>query len=135
MEMEASMGILDGFPFVSKEERVRREQEFDNRVLPFGIEQQRDAVKRLLSALIPDGIDKPETLLFAFLVAKDAYTKNYKGDPGTDAARKQLDRILRRSEREKALILAAVKLDTEITSLDDYPTAEEVLAAAEISTP
>lgn len=132
-ETEAKMGILSGFPFTTKEERVRQEQEFNHRVFPLGIEQQRDAAQNLLSALIPDGKNKPEMHLFAFIVAKEAYIKNGKGEPGTAAARKALGRVLRKSEREKALILAAVKLDAESTSLAAYPTAEEVLATAELT--
>ncbi|MDR1953494.1 MAG: hypothetical protein LBQ21_03325 [Clostridiales Family XIII bacterium] len=125
------MGILNGFPFITKEERVRREQEFNNRVFPLGVEQQRDAAALLLSELIPEGRTKPDMLLFTFIVAKDAYMKNGKGEPGETAARRALGRVMRKNEREKALILSAIKLEAEITSMDDYPTAEEVLAAAE----
>ncbi|MDR1028164.1 MAG: hypothetical protein LBL63_01955 [Clostridiales Family XIII bacterium] len=125
------MGIFEGFPFVNKEERERRAREFNERVFPFGVETQREAVKGLLTELIPASPHKPDILLFAFIVAKDAYTAKGKGTQGIDAAHRALDRALRKGEREKALILAAVQADAEITTLDAYPTAEQVRAKAE----
>jgi hypothetical protein len=124
------MGFLDGFPFVNRDERRRREKEFDSLVFPLGVDDQRKAAVKLLSDLIPpDGPNKPNILLFAFIVAKEAYVINEKGESGLAAARRELDRALRKDKREKDLILAAVVLDAEATSLDDYPTAEQVISS------
>ena len=47
------MGLFDGFPFVSKEERERRRKDFEKRVAPFGVEEQREKLKALLAELFP----------------------------------------------------------------------------------
>ena len=121
------MGLLDGL-FVSKEERARRAREFDQRVFPFGLEAQRQAARDLLSTQLGKGRSKDNELLFAFIVAKDKYLLENKGDAGYQAAVRQLKKLGWISKDQKNFILAFLLLETRIQSLDEYPTEEDVHA-------
>ena len=119
------MALFDGFPFTSKEERERRKRDFDKRVVPFGVEEQRDKVRETLKELLPktDLLDAT----FAFFNAKDAYTLKETKEEGLAAARLKLSKVRWIDGRTMAILLRYVELETEITSLDEYPTAEEIL--------
>ena len=119
------MGWFEGFPFVSKEERERRSKEFASRLVPFGIDEQREYTAKTLKELFPDHDTKD--CLFTFFDAKDFYTKKDKGAPGLAAARVRLQRQKWIDERKTKIFLAFIELESEIESLDDYPTAEQVM--------
>ena len=119
------MGWFEGFPFVSKEERERRRREFEKRVAPFGVEQQREKLKVALKELFPE-LNTTDAL-FAYFDAKDAYT--YKEDKveGIAAARQKLRKSRYISGRNETIMLRLIELEEGIESLDDFPTKEEVL--------
>jgi hypothetical protein len=122
------MGWLDGFPFVTKEERDRRAREFENRLLPYGLEEQRNCAKQTLKALFPD-LDSVDSM-FAFFDAKDAYTKNEKGATGRAAAEAKLKRLKWVDARMTKILLSYIELESEIHSLEQYPTPEEIIDRA-----
>ena len=124
------MSILDTL-FVSKEERQRRAKEFDRRVFPFGLEEQREIVSKLLSTQLGKGRGKENELLFAYLIAKDKYLLNDKGETGINRALAQLKNLGWLSKGQKKFILALVLLDTEIQSIEDYPSEDDVFAYIE----
>ena len=119
------MGWLDGFPFVSKEERERRRKDFEKRVVPFGLEEQREKLKETLTDLFPkaDIIDAT----FVFYDAKDAYTHAEDKIEGRIKAKRKMQKVRWIDGRKEAMMLRFVELESEIKSLDEYPTAEDVL--------
>ena len=119
------MGWFDGFPFVSKEERERRRKDFEKRVVPFGLEKQRDKLRETLTDLFPKADITDAT--FAFYDAKDAYTSKEEKQDGLIAAKQKLQKVRWIDGRTEAIMLRFVELENEITSLDEYPTAADVL--------
>ena len=124
------MSILDTL-FVSKEERQRRAKEFDGRVFPFGMEEQRETVRKLLSTQLGKGRGKENELLFAYLIAKDKYLLNDKGEKGLKNACAQLKNLGWLSKGQKKFILALVLMDTEIQSIEEYPSEDDIYAYIE----
>ena len=120
------MGWFDGFPFTSKEERDRRRKEFEKRVVPFGIEEQREKLKATLKELFPR-VDIMDAM-FAFYDAKDTYTKKDTKEEGYAAARQRLRRVKWIDGRTETIMLHFLEMEIGLTSLDDYPTAKDVLA-------
>jgi len=120
------MGFFDGFPFVSKEERERRKRDFEKRLAPFGIEEQREKQKAMLKELFPD-VDQTD-LLFCFYDAKDAYTYKETKEEGERAARIKLRKPRWMDGRKETILLHLIELEVALTSLDDYPTKKEVMA-------
>ena len=119
------MGWFDGFPFTSKEERERRRKDFEKRVVPFGIEAQREKLGDTLKELFPDA--DPKDVMFSFFDAKDAYTYKETEEEGRAAARIKLRKNRWVNGRNEAIMLRFVELESGIKSLDDYPTAEDVM--------
>ena len=119
------MGWFDGFPFVSKEERERRRKEFEKRVVPFGVEEQREKLKILLKELFPK-VDATDAV-FAFFDAKDTYTKKETKEEGYAAAQQKLRKTRWIDGRAETIMLRLIELESEITSLEEFPTAADVL--------
>ena len=120
------MGWFDGFPFVSKEERERRKRDFEKRISPFGLDEQREKLKVTLAELFPD-INELDSL-FAYYDAKDSYTIKENKEEGAVAARMKLRKQRWIDGRKETIILRLIEMETELTSLDDFPTAEDVMA-------
>lgn len=122
------MAWFEGFPFVSKEERERRDREFKKRLVPCGLEESREHLQAVLKELFPD-LDTKDGM-FAFYDAKDSYTKNDKGELGRIAAMKRLKRLKWIDDRKMYIFMALIELESEIDSLEDYPTKAQVLDRA-----
>ena len=120
------MGWFEGFPFVSKEERDRRRRDFEKRVAPFGVEAQREKLRATLKELFPD-MDTTDAI-FAFFDAKDSYTYKETKEEGYAAARAKLRKQRWIDGRKETIMLRLLELESEITSLDEYPTAEQVMS-------
>ena len=118
------MGWFDGFPFVSREERERRRKEFEKRVTPFGVEEQREKLAATLKELFP-GIDKMDAM-FAFYDAKDAFTYKETKEEGYAAAKLKLRKLKWINGRNETIMLRFIELENGIESLDEYPTREDV---------
>lgn len=121
------MGLFDGFPFKTKEQRDREQRDFEKRVFPFGLEQ-REAARTVLATLIPEYKYDNERL-FAFICAKDRYILDEMTDEAIDKARAQLSKMKWMQPEQIELVLALVKLDSNIDSMSEYPTPEAVYAA------
>jgi len=120
------MGWFDGFPFVSKEERDRRRRDFEKRLAPFGVEEQREKLKAILLELFPEA-DQTD-MLFAYYDSKDAYTYKETKEEGVVAARMKLRKSRQIDGRKEVIMLRLIEIENELTSLDDYPAAKDVLA-------
>jgi hypothetical protein len=127
------MGLLDGWPFRSKEETEKRNREFDERVIPLGPEQKERALAVLEELKPPKSRNDNKELLFGYLVGKDKYMLKGKGHDGMTAMSAELDRLKVLSDDEKRVIKALVKYDSEIINIDYYPTAEKIRAAIEMN--
>ena len=119
------MGWFDGFPFVSKEERDRRRRDFEKRIAPFGVEVQREKLKEILKELFPDR-DVTDSL-FVYFDAKDAYTNKETPEESYAAAKLKLRRQRWVDGRKETIILRLIELELEITSIEEFPTAKQVL--------
>ena len=119
------MGWFDGFPFVSKEERERRRRDFEKRIAPHGVEAQREKIKSILGELFPK-VDSMDAV-FTYFDAKDSYTKKETKEEGEVAARIRLRRQRWVDGRAEAIVVRLIELENELESLDDYPTAADVL--------
>ncbi|MDR1293099.1 MAG: hypothetical protein LBJ91_06885 [Clostridiales Family XIII bacterium] len=127
------MGLLDGWPFRSKEDIERRNREFDERVIPLGPEQK-DMALAVLDELKPPGSrNDSKELLFGYLVGKDKYVMKGKGDDGMAAMAVELNKLKFLSEGEKRIIKALVKYDSDIINIDYYPSAQKIRAAIEMN--
>lgn len=124
------MGLFDGFPFKSQEQIKRERKDFEKRVFPLG-EPERLAVEEVLKTLLEGKLQASEKL-FAFISAKDQYTQADPDIPGEDVktARRALNKQHWLSDEAKDMILAFIKLESKITSLDDMPSVEMVRATA-----
>ncbi|MDR1796586.1 MAG: hypothetical protein LBR44_03945 [Clostridiales Family XIII bacterium] len=126
------MGWLDGWPFTSKEDRERKQKEYSNRVFPFGEGPQRERAAELLGQLFGEARNyDQQTFLFSFIAAKSEYILREKGDAGRARIIPMLKKYMTREKPETvALMVAFIELETEIDSLDGYPTAADVQSRA-----
>jgi hypothetical protein len=122
------MSIFNNWPFVSKAEQQRNAEDFDAMVFPFGVEAQREKMKDTLSTLIKNPKVQTNLLLFACMRAKETYIKEGQGSRALEEAKKVIGKIMLKliTEDEKMLILALARLDSEIDSLAEYPTPDDV---------
>ncbi|MDL2324353.1 hypothetical protein LJC61_04285 [Ruminococcaceae bacterium OttesenSCG-928-A16] len=123
------MGWFDGFPFKSKEQREKERIKFQTKVLPFGEPQKKAALlvlKQLAGTKLQD-----EELLFAFFSAKDKYISGLEDDEALEAAAAAIKKHPRLTPADKQNVVALVHLEYGIESLDNYPTPQQVLQAAE----
>jgi len=119
------MGWFDGFPFVSKKERERRTRDFQKRVTPFGVEEQREKLRATLEGLFP-GQDQTD-VMFTYYNAKDAFTYEDTPEEGDVAARRKLRRARWIDGQKEAIMMKLLEMEMALESLDDYPTAKDVL--------
>jgi hypothetical protein len=125
------MGIFDGWPFHSKEEIERKNREFNERVIPLG-PTQKDRALAVLKELKPrKSRNDGKELLFCYLVSKDKYLLNGKGEDGMAAMSSELNRLKFLSEEEKRLIKTLVTYDSEVIDIHYYPSAEKIRKAME----
>ena len=120
------MGWFDGFPFQSKADMEKEKRDFEKRVFPFGLEQ-RDHARTVLQELIPH-VKSDTELLFAFINSKDIYMKDEQSEEGLLRARQQMKKLRYFTEEDKDRILTLVQLDAAAPSLENYPTAQDVLS-------
>jgi hypothetical protein len=126
--------MFEGWPFVSREERERRQKEYADRVFPFGVDAQRERTAAVLRELF--GGEKKydaQDALFCFISAKAAYAQAGEGGDGYAKAGAQLRKLRFKQPDKIALMLAFIELESNIASLDDYPTADDVRRRAALS--
>jgi hypothetical protein len=127
------MGLLDGWPFRSREDIERQNREFDERVIPLG-PVQKELATAVLEELKPSGSrNDNKELLFAYLVGKDKYVMKGKGDDGMAAMTVELNKLRFLSTEEKRVIKALVKYDSDVINIEYYPSAEKIRAAIEMN--
>ncbi|MEG1305123.1 MAG: hypothetical protein RR058_06435 [Oscillospiraceae bacterium] len=114
------------FSFKSKEVREKESKEYENKIFPFGLEQRELAA----NALMPLMHKKTNrvTTLFGFVSAKQIYLDT---DGNEEKQRARLIGCRYYKADEIKYILALVKLDCAIESLDNYPNSDTVRATAD----
>lgn len=118
------MGWFDGFPFKSKAQMEKEQKAFENRVFPLGL-PQRDAAAQVLREVLGSKVSKEE-LLFGFICAKDAYTEADEPDQALTHAKIALRKQKIVPVDQINCILALLLLEKDVSTLEDYPTAEMV---------
>ena len=109
--------------FKSKEERKKEEDEYKRKMFPLG-DSQKDLAMCLLKSLISKNIRDNE-LLFYFLVCKEWYMD--KGEEAIKILQKYIIKSKIFNMEEANIIISSAILDLKATSIDEYPTKEEVL--------
>ncbi|MDR3225341.1 MAG: hypothetical protein LBT52_03470 [Clostridiales Family XIII bacterium] len=127
------MGLLDGWPFRSKEEIERKNKEFNERVIPLGPKQKEMTLSVLKELRPAKSRNDSKDLLYAYLVAKDKYIQKGKGEEGMAALNVELSKLKHLSDEEKRIIKALIKYDSELVDINYYPTAEKIRAAIEMN--
>lgn len=122
------MGLFSGFPFQSREDMEKEKQEFLSRVFPLGLEQ-RDAAQKVLEELLPQKKHHRE-YLFVFISAKDRYTSSDRSEAVLEKAVNQAGPRKWLTQRDKNIISTLVRMDVDVTSLEEYPTPQQVLQQA-----
>lgn len=116
--------------FLTQKERARREKSIRNRLLPFG-EAQQTAELAVLRPLISTRSDDSD-LLFQLIQAKSCLRPEEDEDSAELIESWQTSALTRRfSAREQAIFLALARLEAGLSSMDAFPTAEQVLREAE----
>lgn len=123
------MGWLDGWPFKSRDQQFKEQAEFERRVFPFG-EGQREKALTVLRQVVPNPKIRDNELLFAFLSAKDKYVQGEMTLDALEEAREHMVKMRWLRGVNVEPVLALVRLEADIDSLEDYPTAEDVQKAA-----
>jgi hypothetical protein len=119
-----------GFEFLSKEEREKTRAEFTKVIYPFGEETHKAKVLDVLHEVCT-GKERDEELLFVFITSKEIYLKE----------ENDIDRIHKMflqnkhqrwiSEENLRMVATLIYLEADITSPDNYPTADAVRAASQ----
>ncbi len=122
------MGIFSGFPFQTKAQMQAEQDAFEKRVFPFGVDAAREKARVLLAPYATKKVGERE-LLFAYISSKDAYALDGGGDEGLAAAKRALKRQNWLPADAVSAILALVHLEEGRTSIDEFPTAEELRVA------
>ncbi len=118
------MGLFDGWPFKTREQEEKEKKDFEKRVFHLGIEQ-REAAR----AVIKEGTSaklKDKEGLFAFICVKDAYTQGEEDNNGPEFAQNAMKKQKWIKKDDMKFIYALVCLDVRTSSLETYPTAEDV---------
>lgn len=118
------MGLFDGWPFKSKEQIAKERRQFASRVLPFGDEHKAKALAVLREILTPKLRD--DECLYAFISAKDKYSDAETPEEGLQEAQHTLKRQFYLTDDDRRAVLALIRLDTGIESLDAYPSVAAV---------
>lgn len=122
------MGWFDGFPFKSREQIEKDRKRFQGRMLPFGDPQKQAALAVLKQVASPKL--REEELLFAFFTAKDKYLLGQEDSTEVEDAQRALKRVPGLLPQDKQIVVALVLLDCALTSLEEYPTPQQVLETA-----
>jgi len=120
------MSLSDLFRFISPEEKSIRQRDFQNKVLPLGLEQKGLALNAMRPLINPKLSD--EELLYTFFIAKQKYIDTSNIDVVHNSLKKH--DIL--SETEQSYIVALILLDTHATSLEQYPNSNDVKSRAKL---
>lgn len=126
------MGWFDGFPFKSREQMQKEQQDFEKNVFPLGMEQREAALavlREVTTKKLPD-----DQKLFAFISAKDRFAKAETEEDGLAQMSKTFIKQSWLKQEDKIAIAALILLESRIESLEDYPTAQQVMERAETVT-
>lgn len=123
------MKWFDGFPFKSREQLKKQQQEYEQRILPLG-EAQRQQVLGVLRQLYAGTKWTDSELLYLFFNAKEQFLEGETPEDGLALAAAGLAGSSLAKKLDTKPLLALVQLDAPLTSLDAYPTAEQVRSAA-----
>jgi hypothetical protein len=109
------------FGFESKAEKEKKMRQFQQMILPLGLEQK-GAILNALRPVMNKKIHDTE-ILYAFFVSKEKYLDS---DRNMAEPEEYLNGLKSFSADERKYILKLVLLDIKAQSLEEYPTAEDI---------
>lgn len=117
------MGFFGWEEFKSTKERLREQQEYQQKIFPLGEEQRAvvlSALKEFVKRKAPDS-----EILYHFIVSKQKYVENDKKEEIIPEIAKYLRKARFKADEIKSII-ALVMLDSEAQSIESYPTKDAV---------
>lgn len=121
-------GILGNiFDFRSKEEKARSYAAYSKRIFPYG-NNQKDQISDILAALFPTL--NPKHVLMYYILIKEGMTEEEPLDFETASAKVAKYSLVRITPELKAGIHALLNVDLSIDGKLEYPSIEELNAAA-----
>ena len=134
------MAISDWFVFKSKKQRDKERKEYEHRMFPLGMKEEREWELNMLRELYPEKKKDITDYLFCLLILRDdLYNTQLEPDDGEYMS---FDAVINKWQKNKLvkefgrkadlrLIQSMAILENAATSLDTLPTAERIRAAAE----
>lgn len=123
------MGILDDWPFKSREKQKEEEAALRRLAFPFG-EEHREKLFILLETLVGGKMSREEKM-FCYLSAKQLYAKA--GEEALGEVEKTLRRLRMKDPNDRRAVIALLQIDTALPSLDAFPSVEAVQARAALA--
>jgi len=118
---------ISWFDMTSPKQRAKREKRYEQEMFPFGTEQREREIA-LLHKLIP-GKHADSDLLYQLLQAKEAVGEADEEDRQRALSLWRGSELLRRLPKVTyESLLAMAQLEKEMTSLEEFPTEDRVLA-------
>ena len=121
----------DLFRIVGKEEQERRTKEYEDRIFHLGAPDHKKKVSEILAEASTGEKADPAMLLYAFIIGKDSYLYSAPGVNGDGAALLAIKRTLSKNSQLHPFVLALIRIDSRVASLEDYPTIDEIISEAE----
>ncbi|MDR0817252.1 MAG: hypothetical protein LBN35_01285 [Clostridiales Family XIII bacterium] len=119
-----------GIKFMNKEERAKAAKDFGNAIFPLGEEEQKAKVLSVLHEVCTGKI-RDQELLYVYITSKDHYLS---GENELDS----LTTVMKHNREQRwvsndnlHMIVTLIYLDSGISSLDSYPTADAVRTASQ----
>jgi hypothetical protein len=119
-----------GFNIMSKEEKAKAADEYNRIIFPLGKEEHKAKVLSVLHEVCT-GKYRDEELLFVFITSKDKYLDESNSLDGLKIVMKINKDQRWISEDNLRMVVTLVYLESDITSLENYPTAEAVKVASQ----
>lgn len=120
------MGWFDGFPFKSKAQQDKERKAFEKTVFPFGVEEHREAARKVLHEVLQANKLQDDQRLYAYIIAKEAYMECEDVGEEANAALRVLHKQPWVTDEHAALIISLIRLEKGAESLENFPTAEQV---------
>lgn len=124
------MGFLDQWPFKSRARQEEERQATEQLYFPLGGEQKH-YILAVLAPLVRARMSKEEKL-FCYLCAKEIYQKGEGSEAAVAGAYAKMRELRLKDIQDRHVMMALLRLETRISALEDFPSAEIVQARAQL---
>lgn len=119
------MRWLNGFPFKTKEQEQKEQDDFKKMIIPFGEKQSAKALSIISTLLTSEKLKETEKL-YIFFIAKEKYLQQENAENARAAVYSILEKQPHVSLQEYNSLLAFIVLESRIKTLDEYPTLAQI---------